>query len=172
MVSVVKCAVKFYKSSVSWRLVDWRSRAIAVDIDTTIYHRYDAISDNQISIVMAISDKNHYFQVYLDAAQSFEMRRFHYFSWIDIWSVKHWLLYLKCYCYKYCFIQSGDESGIQEDHFWGNQCDLWKVKPVKIICDEIVKKTFSCFANSDPLQPSSANRFNFLPRFQMARKSN
>ena len=68
------------------------------------------------------------------------MRIFQYFSWIDIWSVKHWLLYLKCYCYKYCFIQSGDESGIQEDHFWGNQCDLWRVKLVKIICDEIVKK--------------------------------
>ena len=141
---MVKCAVKFNKSSVSWHLVDWRSRAIAVDIDTTIYHRCDVISDNQISIVMVISDKNHYFQLYLDAAQSFEMRRFQYFSLIDIWSVKHWLLYSKCYYYKYCFIQSGDESGIQEDRFWGNQCDLWKVKPV-IICDEIVKKSFFLF---------------------------
>ena len=79
-VSVVIHVVKvFKKSSLSWRLVDLHSRAIVVDIDTTIYHHY-LIRYYQISIVMVISDKNRYFQVYPDAAQSVEIRRFQYFA--------------------------------------------------------------------------------------------
>ena len=79
-VSVVIHVVKvFKKSSLSWRLVDLNSRAIVVDIDTTIYHHY-LIWYYQISIVMVISDKNRYFQVYPDAAQSLEIRKSQYFA--------------------------------------------------------------------------------------------